>query len=460
MPPATAAGHRPRREDVMPYYRRVGEVPPTRHTQFRRPDGGLYAEELMGSEGFSGASSLLYHRHAPTALTGAEPVAGADDPDTALHDNRPLLPRHLVTGNLPAGGDLVLGRHTLLANDDVRLSVARATDASGLYRNATGDEVVYLRAGDARLESTFGALDCREGDYVVVPTGTTHRWVPGAGGPVDALVIEARGHVGPPERYRSPGGQFLEHSPYCERDLHAPDAPLVVEADGDADRQGAVTGAGADGDEPDRAFGAGHVTHRPGDVAVLVRTRAGLTRYRYAHHPFDVVGWDGYLYPYRLSIHDFAPVTGRVHQPPPVHQTLAGPRFVVCSFVPRRLDDHPQAVPVPYNHANVDSDEVLYYCGGDFTSRTGSGIGVGSITLHPAGFVHGPQPGAVEAGLGQERTDELAVMVDTFAPLRLADAALACEDRDYPWSWARGEARRAAGAERHDQPAGGPGDLV
>ena len=212
--------------------------------------------------------------------------------------------------------------------------------------------------------------------------------------------------MGPPARYLSATGQFLEHSPYCERDLHGPEAPLVA----------------GDGGEP---------------VEVLVRQRGGLTLYRYAHHPFDVVGWDGCLYPYRLSIYDFEPVTGRVHQPPPVHQTFAGPHFVVCSFVPRKLDYHPLAVPVPYNHANVDSDEVLYYCEGDFTSRKGAGIAAGSITLHPAGFVHGPQPGSVEAALGAEATDELAVMVDTFRPLGLGDAALACDDADYPWSWAR-----------------------
>ena len=389
----------------MPYYRRVGDVPPKRHTQFRRPDGGLYAEELMGTDGFSSASALLYHRQPPTAIVAAETVP-ADDDD--LRANEPLLPRHLRTAELAAGGDMVSGRRLLLGNDDVRIAVTHPTTTSGLYRNATGDEVVHLRAGAARLESSFGPLECRAGDYVVVPTGTTHRWVPDLDGdPVAALVLEARGHVGPPARYLSAAGQFLEHSPYCERDLHGPDEPLLV----------------------DEATGDG--------VEVLVRQRTGLTRYRYAHHPFDVVGWDGCLYPYRLSIHDFEPITGRVHQPPPVHQTFAGPHFVVCSFVPRKLDYHPDAVPSPYNHANVDSDEVLYYCGGDFTSRKGAGIDAGSISLHPGGFTHGPQPGSVEASLGAERTDELAVMVDTFAPLRLAEAARDCDDPDYPWTWAR-----------------------
>jgi homogentisate 1,2-dioxygenase len=393
----------------MPYYHRVGEVPPKRHTQFRGPDGQLYAEELMGTEGFSSDSSLLYHRHAPTRLVAAETVP---EPDDGLAPNEPLLPRHLRTGALPGGGDLVTGRTPLLANTHLRLLVAGPTETSGLYRNATGDEIVYLREGRARLESVFGSLECEAGDYVVVPTGTTHRWVVGDGGggaePVQALVVEPRGHVGPPARYLSPTGQFLEHSPYCERDLRIPDAPLAAE----------------DG----------------GPVDVLVRQRDGLTRYRYAHHPFDVVGWDGCLYPYRLSIHDFEPITGRVHQPPPVHQTFAGPRFVVCSFVPRKLDYHPRAIPVPYNHANVDSDEVLYYCAGDFTSRKGAGIEPGSISLHPAGFIHGPQPGSVERALGQESTDEMAVMIDTFDPLQLADGARTCEDPDYAWSWAQNPA--------------------
>ncbi|MGH9136449.1 MAG: homogentisate 1,2-dioxygenase [Acidimicrobiales bacterium] len=388
----------------MPYYRRVGEVPPKRHTRFERPGGGLHAEELMGQEGFSSASALLYHRHLPTTILAAE---SADEPDPKLEANQPLLPHHLRTTDLPAGGDLVRHRHVLLANDAVVLATVAPTDDSPLYRNATGDEVVYLRSGRARLESTFGVLDCEAGDYVVIPCSTTHRWLPLDGDAVHALVIAARGHIGPPARYLSSTGQFLEHSPYCERDLHGPGDPLVVDADGAAD--------------------------------VLVRTRVGVTRYTYAHNPFDVVGWDGCVWPYRFSIHDFEPITGRLHQPPPVHQTFAGPGFVVCSFVPRKLDYHPRSIPAPYNHANVDSDEVLYYCEGNFTSRRGAGIGPGSISLHPAGFVHGPQPGSVEASIGIEATDELAVMIDTFSPLLLGEEASACDDADYPWSWARGE---------------------
>jgi homogentisate 1,2-dioxygenase len=385
----------------MAHYRRVGTVPPKRHTRFTKPDGGLYAEELMGEEGFSSDASLLYHEHLPTAIIAAESVT--EDP-VELEANLPLLPRHLRTGELPPGGDAVTDRSVLLANDDVRMSRVAADATSPLYRNAIGDELVYVHRGSAVLETVYGRLDVGPGDYVVIPTSTTHRWVVDAE-PLVALVFEARGHVGPPKRYLSRTGQFLEHAPYCERDLRAPDEPLVVEG---------------------------------GETEVLVRHRAGVTRYTYAHHPFDVVGWDGCLYPYAFSIHDFEPITGRIHQPPPVHQTFAGPNFVICSFVPRLYDYHPEAIPVPYNHANVDSDEVIFYADGDFMSRTGSGIAEESISLHPSGFTHGPQPGSVEAAIGKTGTEELAVMLDTFRPLHLGPAARKVEDADYAWSWARG----------------------
>jgi homogentisate 1,2-dioxygenase len=388
----------------MPYYRRVGEVPHKRHTQFRRPDGGLYAEELMGVEGFSSDSALLYHRNIPTAITAAEPVEVEDEPLTANH---PLKPRHFKMHRLKTGGDLVTGRQLVLGNADVRLSYAAVDETGPLYRNACGDEVVYVESGTLTLESVYGRIAARQGDYVVIPTSTTHRWVVSDGAePARVLVVEAAGHIGPPSRYLSKRGQFLEHSPYCERDLRGPDEPLVADHDGEAD--------------------------------VLVRHRTGWTRYTYAHHPFDVVGWDGMLYPYAFNIADFEPITGRIHQPPPVHQTFAGPNFVICSFVPRLFDYHPEGIPAPYNHANVDSDELLFYVGGDFMSRKGAGIELGSMSLHPSGFTHGPQPGSVEASIGKEATDELAVMVDTFRPLHLGPAAVASEEEDYAWSWARG----------------------
>ncbi len=396
----------------MPYYRVAGEIPRKRHIRFRRPDGGLYAEELMGEEGFSSDSSLLYHAHPPTAIVKSE---GLDDVAAAaeIAPNHPLLPRHYRTQELPVGGDLVLGRQLLLANDDVRISFVAADAPSGLYRNSTGDEAVYLRSGAARFESVYGSIQAGAGDYVIVPRGTIHRWIPAGGSPdgeaVQALVIEARGHIRPPRRYLSQAGQFLEHAPYCERDLRGPAGPLVAEGE---------------------------------DVPVLVRNRGGLTRLTYAFHPFDVVGWDGCLYPYAFNIADFEPIVKRTHAPPPVHQTFEGPNFVICSFCPRPLDFDPQAIPIPYNHHNVDSDEMMFYVAGDYSARKGSGVGIGSITLHPSGFTHGPQPGAVEAvirGLdeGRNTTDETAVMIDTFRPLLLAPASSSAEDPEYAWSWAK-----------------------
>jgi homogentisate 1,2-dioxygenase len=385
----------------MPYYRSVGDIPRKRHTQFRQPDGSLYAEELMGQEGFSSDSSLLYHRHLPTAIVAAEEYS---PPASSRRPNLPLKPRHLRTHKLDGGGgDPILDRAHLLANDDCRISYAVADRPSPLYRNAIGDECVYVEAGRARIESVFGALEVGEGDYVIIPTSVIHRIVP-LDGLLRALVIEATGHIGPPRRYLSVRGQFLEHAPYCERDLRGPSSPLLEEGT---------------------------------DVEVYVQHRRGWTRFVYANHPFDVVGWDGCLYPWAFSIHDFEPITGRVHQPPPAHQTFEGPNFVICSFVPRKVDYHPLAIPVPYNHHNVDSDEVLFYTGGSYEARRGSGIEQGSISLHPSGFTHGPQPGAAERAIGVDYFDELAVMVDTFRPLDLCEPALACEDSGYAWTWAR-----------------------
>src|SRR5215211_405064 len=395
----------------MPYYRAVAEIPRKRHTQFRKPDGGLYAEELMGVEGFSSDSALLYHGNLPTAIVDAETVP---DAGRSTAPNLPLKPRHFRTQDLKwedlDAVDAVIGRRQLFANADVSICFVAASAPSPLYRNAFGDELLYVQSGSGTVETIYGALPVSDGDYAVLPTSTTYRVLPDA--ELRLLVLEATGHIGPPRRYLAAKGQFLEHAPYCERDIRGPSAPLL-------DESGAT------------------------DVPVLVRHRAGLTRFTYAHHPFDVVGWDGCLYPWAFNIRDFEPITGRVHQPPPVHQTFEGPNFVVCSFVPRKVDYHPLAIPVPYNHHNVDSDEMMFYTGGNYEARRGSGIEQGSISLHPSGFTHGPQPGSVERSLGAEFFDELAVMVDTFRPLDLCEPALACEDTGYAWTWARRPAGQA-----------------
>jgi len=363
-----------------------------------RQGGTRLAEELVGQRGFSGPSSLLYHRHSPSAIVSAERV---ETGRPAASPNDEVLPYHLRLTRLAGGADPVTGRRLVLANGDVNLCWVRAEGDSPLYRNAAGDELVFVLAGGARLESVFGALTVEAGDYVVVPASTTHRWLV-SGGPLEALVLEANGHFDIPARYLGPTGQLLEGAPYSERDLRAPDEPVVAEG---------------------------------AEVPVLVRHRHGWSRHVHACHPFDVVGWDGSVYPYALSIHDFEPIVGRFHQPPPVHQTFAGPNLVVCSFVPRLLDFDPEAVAVPYHHANVDSDEVLFYVNGDFTSRRGVQIEPGSLTLHPSGFVHGPQPGGYEASVGATRTGETAVMVDTFAPLGLTAEAREVSDPGYPRSW-------------------------
>ncbi|WP_326837930.1 homogentisate 1,2-dioxygenase domain-containing protein [Amycolatopsis rhabdoformis] len=393
----------------MAYYRKVGSLPPKRHTQHRTPEGGLYFEELMGEEGFSSDSSLLYHRTIPSAIVDAEPWAL---PDQATEPNHPLKPRHLKLHDLFAADaaqhlDVVTGRRLVLANTDVRISYVVAAGTSPLYRNGIGDECVYVESGRGVVETVFGALPFREGDYVLLPRATTHRWVPE--GPVRAYVIEANSHITPARRYLSKFGQLLEHAPFCERDLHGPGEPLLVEEK---------------------------------NVEVLVKHRGNPvagTRFVYPEHPFDVVGWDGCLYPYTFNIADFEPVTGRVHQPPPAHQVFEGHNFVICNFVPRKVDYHPLAIPVPYYHANVDSDEVMFYCGGDYGARKGSGIGQGSVSLHPGGHSHGPQPGAYERSIGAEFFDELAVMVDTFNPLELGEGGRAVEDEGYAWTWARKE---------------------
>ena len=391
----------------MAHYRALGRLPRQRHTQMRDEDGHLFREELMGEEGFSSDSSLLYHRGVPSAIVDA---TSWEVPGAGTEPNAPLLPRHLRLHDLfPSGGAgacPVEGRRMVLGNNDVRIGyVLTGTDPSPLYRNAIGDECVYVESGTGTVETVFGVVPYRSGDYVLIPRATDHRWVPAEASRLYA--IEANSHIHPPKRYLSRFGQLLEHAPYCERDLHGPAETFQAEGT---------------------------------DVEVLVkhRTSAGVvgSRLTYATHPFDVVGWDGCLYPYTFNIEDYMPITGKVHQPPPVHQVFEGWNFVICNFLPRKVDYHDLAIPVPYYHSNVDSDEVMFYVGGDYEARKGSGIGIGSISLHPGGHAHGPQPSAIEASLGVHYFEESAVMVDTFAPLELGEGGRAVEDPAYAWTWA------------------------
>lgn len=382
------------------FYAALGIVPHKRHTQFRQPDGTLYHEELMGIHGFSGNKSLLYHLRPPTAVTRIERCCEAAHNYEA---QGPVRHRLLRTAQTLEGGDAVSGRLALMGNSDVRLSIARPRQAMDYwYRYADGDEVIFVHEGAGILDSQFGTLRYRPGDYLVIPTGVMWRILPDAGSGQRMLIVEtAGGHISPPRRYLNDRGQFLESAPYAERDIRRP-TDLTPH------------------DETS-------------EFEVRVRARGQIARYFYGHHPLDVVGWDGYLWPFAFNIEDFEPITGRVHQPPPVHQTFDGPGFVLCSFVPRLFDYHPLAIPAPYNHSNVDSDEVIYYVGGEFMSRRG--IEAASITIHPNGIPHGPHPGTYEGSIGKTGTQELAVMVDTFRPLSLTPEALALEDENYAFSW-------------------------
>jgi homogentisate 1,2-dioxygenase len=398
----------------MPYYRAAGTIPPKRHTQHRSPTGDLYFEELMGEEGFSSDSSLLYHQWIPSSVSDYRIW---DLPDQSTEPNHPLIPRHLQPHRLfdgtATGLDAVQHRRLLLGNGDVRLSYVVADVASPYYRNAIGDECLYIEAGQATVETVFGNLEVASGDYVIVPRATTHRIAPH--GTVRIYAIEANSHITPPKRYLSRFGQLLEHAPYCERDLRGPAGPYVV-------------------DEEDVEVYIKHRGATPGGLAGTIHTLP--------HHPFDVVGWDGCLYPIAFNISDYMPLTGKIHQPPPAHQVFEGNNFVICNFVPRKVDYHPQSIPVPYYHSNVDSDEVMFYCGGDYDARKGSGIGQGSISLHPGGHPHGPQPGAYERSIGAEYVDELAVMVDTFRPLELGEGGRTTDDGIYAYSWGRSPSGR------------------
>ena len=387
----------------MPSYVRAGSLPHKRHIQFRRPDGGLYAEELFSTKGFESVYSLLYHLRPPTATLD---VRAWDRPAVRLMPNEPLRNRHFKTAGIQTGGDAIDSRRALLGNDDMLISIAQADRPMEYwYRNTGGDELLFIHQGAGVIETPFGDLAYRAHDYVVIPTGTTYRVLPAS--PSRILVHESRGMVTIPRRYRNEYGPLEEHAPYYERDFRAPVLKAPVDARGEHE--------------------------------VRVSNAGRTAIYMVQNHPCDVVGWDGYCYPYAFNLEEFAPITGKLHQPPPAHATFEAPGAAFCAFVPRLFDYHPLAIPVPYNHSSVDCDEVIFYVSGNFMSRRG--VEEGSITLHAAGAPHGPQPGAVEASLGAKSTDEIAVMVDTFKPLALALSALEVEDEQYYRSWIEEPAR-------------------
>jgi homogentisate 1,2-dioxygenase len=386
----------------MSYYYRLGQIPPKRHTQFRQPDGSLYHEELVSSYGFSGIYSNLYHVYPPTRIKEVlEPIPLPIE----RKEDFPLQPMHLKTclaGR--TGGDFLKARLPLLANQDCIISICNPSENTMdyFYKNGEADEVLYVHDGSGYLYSPQGKLRFVKGDYVVVPRTTIYRLDFDKVEEVRLLLIESRAPIETVSRYRNQMGQLLEHSPYCERDIHPPQE-LITEKE-------------------------------PKETLIITKKGNFLHRHLYNTSPLDLVGWDGCLYPYTFSIYDFEPITGRIHQPPPVHQTFqAANAFVICSFVPRLFDYHPQAIPAPYNHSNIDSDEVLFYAEGDFMSR--KGIDRGSFTIHPGGLPHGPHPGTYEGSIGKKDTYEYAVMIDTFRPLYLTAQAMSYLDKDYPYSW-------------------------
>lgn len=383
----------------MPVYQRLGSIPQKRHTIFKKPDGGLYYEQLFGTEGFHGMSSLLYHAHRPTMV---KEITASYDVSPKVSVDKNLHSRRLKGFDIPAEDDFLVSRKALLVNNDVHLGLAapRKSMTSYFYKNADADEMLFIHKGKGILKTFLGSIPFEYGDYLVIPRGMIYQ-LEFETGDNRLLYLESFSPILTPKRYRNNFGQLLEHSPFCERDLKFPQ-----------DLE----------------------THdEKGEYLIKIKKQGMMHEVIYGSHPFDVIGWDGYNYPYGFSIHNFEPITGRVHQPPPVHQTFEAHNFVVCSFCPRLYDYHPQSIPAPYNHSNIDSDEVLYYVDGDFMSR--NDISQGQLTLHPGGIPHGPHPGATERSIGKKETEELAVMVDTFRPLMITEEALKIDDGKYYRSW-------------------------
>jgi len=383
----------------MPRYHSLGKIPHKRHTTFKKPDGSLYQEELFGTAGFAGMSSLIYHLHPPTVVS--EIKRGEDvSPKIAIDKNMKAL--SFKGFSLKPEQDYLKSRKTLFANNDLHIGLAAPKEFSKdyFYRNSDADEMLFIHIGSGKLRTMYGNIDFKYGDYLIIPRGTTYQ--------IDfdtednrILYIESFSPILTPNRYRNNFGQLLEHSPFCERDFRLP---------------------------------TDLTTHdEQGEFKVISKKQGVMWEYTHANHPFDVVGWDGFHYPYAFSIHDFEPITGRVHLPPPIHQQWEAAGFVVCSFVPRMYDYHPESIPAPYHHSNIDSEELLYYVDGDFMSR--NNIEKGQITLHPGGIPHGPHPGAIERSVGKKETGELAVMIDPFNPVMITEEALNLEVDDYYKSW-------------------------
>ncbi len=383
----------------MPIYQQQGKIPNKRHTVYRQPNGNLYHEELFGTEGFTGMSSLVYHLHPPTMVKAkGEPYSVR--PEIAFEDN--LTAMSFQGFDVQPETDYIISRKTLFVNDDLHISLAAPSKSMDDYffKNADADELIFIHQGDGVLKTSYGNVDFVYGDYLVIPRGTTYQLTFSSANN-RLLIIESFSPIETPDRYRNKYGQFLETSPFCERDLKLPHSLETHD--------------------------------EQGDFLLNIKKRGLIYPYIYATHPFDVIGWDGLSYPYGFSIFNFEPITGRIHMPPPIHQNFQGNNFVICSFVPRLYDYHPNAVPAPYHHSNIDSDELLYYVDGDFMSR--NNIKQGQFTLHPAGLTHGPHPGAIERSIGKKSTNELAVMIDPFNPVKITKEAMKLNVTDYYKSW-------------------------
>ncbi len=383
----------------MPFYHKLGNIPHKRHIQFRKPDGSLYYEQLFGTIGFDGMSTNSYHEQRPTQVKEIKKQYSVA-PKIALKNN--LKSYRLKGFQVKPENDFLESRKTVLINSDcaIILAAPKQSTENYFYKNTDADELIFIHKGTGKLRTMLGNLDFKYGDYLLVPRGIIYK--------IDfdtednrLFIVESRRPIYTPKRYRNWFGQLLEHSPFCERDIRQPQELETY--------------------------------NESGEFLIKVKKQDDIIEMVYASHPFDVIGYDGYNYPYAFSIHDFEPITGRIHQPPPVHQTFETDAFVVCSFVPRLYDYHPQSIPAPYNHSNIDSDEVLYYVDGDFMSR--NDVDKGHISLHPAGIPHGPHPGAAERSIGKTKTDELAVMVDTFKPLMVTEEAMKIADDSYHKSW-------------------------